>query len=168
MTWFVKAFLKASLAWLALGVTVGLAMAAHPVWTVYRLAHVHMLLLGFVTMMIYGVAYHVIPRFVGFGLHRPALAGAHWWLANVGLSLMVCGFVARVHEPNIGTVVLAIGGLLSALGAYVFVYVVWRTIDGPTRLRAASERAARAVERGTTGGSRTLTVVAMQSGARRG
>ena len=168
MTWFVKAFLKASLSWLALGVTVGVVMAAHPVWTVYRLAHVHMLLLGFVTMMIYGVAYHVIPRFVDFGLHRPALAGAHWWLANLGLALMVGGFVARVLEPNIGTVVLAIGGLLSALGAYVFVYVVWRTIDGPTRLRAASERAARAVERGTTGGSRTLTVVAMQSGARRG
>ena len=71
MTWFVKAFLKSSLAWLALGVTFGVAMAAHPVWTVYRLAHVHMLLLGFVAMMIFGVAYHVIPRFAGFPLHRP-------------------------------------------------------------------------------------------------
>jgi len=167
MTWFVKAFLKSSLAWLALGVSVGVAMAAHPVWTVYRLAHVHMLLLGFVTMMIYGVAYHVIPHFVGFRLHRPALAGAHWWLANVGLGLMVVGFVTRVLVPTMGTVLLATGGALSALGAYVFVYVVWRTIDGPEQLRAASERAARAVERGTTGGSRTLTVVAVQSGARR-
>lgn len=167
MTWFVKAFLKASLAWLALGVTVGVAMAAHPVWTVYRLAHVHMMLLGFVTMMIYGVAYHVIPHFVGFRLHRPGLAGAHWWLANVGLALMVSGFVARVLEPSAGTVILAVGGLLSALGAYLFVYLLWRTIDGPAQLRAASARAARAVERGTTGGSRTLTVVAMQSGARR-
>jgi cbb3-type cytochrome oxidase subunit 1 len=167
MTWFVRAFLKASLAWLALGVTVGVAMAAHPVWTVYRLAHVHMLLLGFVTMMIFGVAYHVIPRFVGFGLHRPALAGVHWWLANVGLALMVGGFVARVVEPATGTVVLAVGGVLSALGAYLFVYVLWRTLDGPVRMRVASERAARAVERAATGGSRSLTVIAMQSGARR-
>jgi len=61
MEWFVRAFLKASLAWLAMGVTLGVAMAAYPPWTVYRLAHVHMVLLGFVTMMIYGVAYHVIP-----------------------------------------------------------------------------------------------------------
>lgn len=167
MTWFVRAFLKSSLAWLALGVTVGVAMAAHPVWTVYRLAHVHMLLLGFVTMMIFGVAYHVIPRFVGFDLHRPALAGVHWWLANVGLALMVGGFVARVLEPTTGTVALAAGGVLSSLGAYLFVYLIWRTIDGPARMRAASERAARAVERGTTGGSRTLTVIAMQSGVRR-
>jgi cbb3-type cytochrome oxidase subunit 1 len=167
MTWFVKAFLKASLAWLALGVTLGVAMAAHPVWTVYRLAHVHMLLLGFVTMMIYGVAYHVIPHFVGFRLHRPALAGVHWWIANVGLVLMASGFVTRVVAPAMGSVILATGGTLSALGAYLFVYVLWRTIDGPQRLRAASERAARAVERGATRGSRTLTVVAMQSGVNR-
>jgi cbb3-type cytochrome oxidase subunit 1 len=167
MTWFAKAFLKASLAWLALGVTLGVAMAAHPVWTVYRLAHVHMLLLGFVTMMIFGVAYHVIPHFVGFPLHRPRLVGAHWWIANVGLLLMVSGFIARVHVTTVATVVLATGGVLSALGAYLFVYVIWRTIDGPDQLRAASERAARAVERSSTRGSRSLTVVAMQSGARR-
>ncbi len=166
MTWFAKAFLKSSLAWLALGVTLGVAMAAHPAWTVYRLAHVHMLLLGFVTMMIYGVAYHVIPHFVGFRLHRPRLAGAHWWIANGGLLLMVAGFVARVRWTAVATVVLATGGTLSALGAYLFVYLIWRTIDGPDQLRAASERAARAVERSSTRGSRTLTVVAMQSGAR--
>jgi cbb3-type cytochrome oxidase subunit 1 len=167
MTWFAKAFLKSSLAWLALGVTLGVAMAAHPVWTVYRLAHMHMLLLGFVTMMIYGVAYHVIPHFFGFRLHRPRLAGAHWWIANAGLLLMVAGFVARVRWTAAATVVLATGGTLSALGAYLFVYVIWRTIDGPDQLRAASARAARAVERSSTGSSRTLTVVAMQSGARR-
>ena len=166
MTWFAKAFLKASLAWLALGVTLGVAMAVRPVWTVYRLAHMHMVLLGFVTMMIFGVAYHVIPRFVGFPLHRPRLAGAHWWIANAGLLLMASGFVARVHLPPVGTVVVALGGALSALGAYLFVFLIWRTIDGPDQLRAASERAARAVERSSTRGSRTLTVVAMQSGAR--
>jgi hypothetical protein len=91
----------------------------------------------------------------------------HWWLANVGLTLMVGGFVARVLQPTTGTVVLATGGVLSSLGAYLFVYVIWRTIEGPARLRAASERAARAVERSTTAGSRSLTVIAMQSGARR-
>ena len=167
MTWFAKAFLKSSLAWLALGVTLGVAMAAHPVWIIYRPAHMHMLLPGFVTMMIFGVAYHVIPRFVGFPLHRPRLAGVHWWIANAGLLLMVCGFAARIHWPTAATPLLATGGVLSALGAYLFVYLIWRTIDGPIQMRAASERAARAVERGNTGGSRTLTVVAMQSGARR-
>ncbi len=51
MDWFVRWFLKASLGWLTLGVTAGVAMAVHPVWTVYRAAHLHMVLLGFVTMV---------------------------------------------------------------------------------------------------------------------
>jgi cbb3-type cytochrome oxidase subunit 1 len=165
MTWFVKAFLKSSLAWLTLGVTFGVVMAAYPAWTVYRLAHVHMLLLGFVAMMIFGVAYHVIPRFAGFQLHRAHLARLHWWIANAGLVLMVGGFIARVHTPLIGTIVVATGGSLSALGAYTFAFLIWRTIDGPAEMRKASERAARAVERGRTRGDRTLTVVALRSGA---
>jgi cbb3-type cytochrome oxidase subunit 1 len=141
MTWFVRAFLKASLSWLALGVSLGVAMAAHPLWTVYRLVHVHMVLLGFVTMMIYGVAYHVIPRFAGFPLHSARAAVAHWWISNAGLALMATGFAIRVHEATAGTIVLATGGTLSAVGAYMFVYVIWRTIDGPASLRAGARRA---------------------------
>jgi cbb3-type cytochrome oxidase subunit 1 len=167
MDWFVKAFLKASLAWLAAGVTLGVAMAARPAWSAYRLVHVHMVLLGFVTMMIYGVAYHVIPRFAGFPLRSRRAALAHWWIANVGLAAMASGFGWRVWQPTAGTWLLGAGGTLSALGAYLFVYVIWRTIDGPSRLHAASERAARAVERSATRGSRTLTVVAVRSGAGR-
>jgi cytochrome c oxidase cbb3-type subunit 1 len=141
MDWFVKAFVKASLAWLALGVTLGVAMAAAPAWVIYRPAHMHMNLLGFVTMMIYGVAYHVIPRFSGFPLHSRRLAGAHWWLSNAGLLLMVTGFALRPSVEALGTPVLVAGGTLSALGAYVFVYGLWRTMDGPARLRRAQERA---------------------------
>lgn len=62
MDWFVKAFLKSSLGWLALGVTLGGAMAIQPAWTVFRPVHERMNLLGFVTMMIYGVAYHSQSR----------------------------------------------------------------------------------------------------------
>jgi cbb3-type cytochrome oxidase subunit 1 len=132
MEWFVKAFLKASLAWLALGVTLGVAMAAHPVWTVYRTAHVHMVLLGFVTMMSYGVAYHVLPRFTGHPLHSRRAAGVHWWLANAGLLLIVCGFAQRATGSTWATTVLAIGGTLAGLGAYTFADVLWRTNDGRT------------------------------------
>lgn len=134
MDWFVKAFLKASLAWLAMGTTLGVAMAAHPVWTVYRPAHMHMLLLGFVTMMIYGVAYHVIPRFSGHALRGRGMAGAQWWMSNLGLAAMVAGFVVRANGIEAGTPILASGGLLATAGAYTFVYVIWRTIDGPSIL----------------------------------
>ncbi|MGK2962220.1 MAG: hypothetical protein ACSLFK_08750 [Gemmatimonadaceae bacterium] len=139
MEWFVKAFVKASLTWLALGVTLGVAMAAHPAWAVYRPAHMHMVLLGFVTMMISGVAYHVIPRFAGFPLHSRRAAAAQWWVSNAGLAIMVAGFFVRPNEFQLGTVILATGGVLAASGAYTFVYNLWRTIDGP-RARIAVNR----------------------------
>ena len=141
MDWFARAFVKASLGWLALGVTLGVAMAVHPPWTVHRPAHVHMNLLGFVTMMIYGVAYHVLPRFTGHPLHSRRLAGWHWWASNVGLALMVAGFAWRAATGTHGGALLAVGGVLGALGAYAFAYGMWRTIDGPAGMRRAAERA---------------------------
>jgi cbb3-type cytochrome oxidase subunit 1 len=136
MEWFVRAFVKASVAWLAAGVTLGVGMAARPAWAVYRPAHVHMVALGFVAMMIYGVAYHVVPRFSGHPLHGRRAAGWHWWVANAGLALVVAGFALRAVGSPAGTPVLAAGGVLSALGAYAFAYVIWRTVDGPAARRA--------------------------------
>lgn len=137
MDWFSKAFLKTSLAWLGLGVTLGVAMAIQPAWIIYRPAHMHMNLLGFVAMMIFGVAYHVIPRFTGNALHSRRLGGWHWWIGNAGLALMVTGFFLAPHVGRAAIPLLATGGLLSALGAYAFIYNAWRTIDG-NPARAAS------------------------------
>ena len=138
MDWFVKAFLKASLAWLAAGVSLGIAMAVHPAWAVYRTAHLHMNLLGFVAMMIFGVAYHVIPRFTGHPLHNRRLAGAQWWLANLGLALFVLGLALLPNTlySTPARVVVGAGGLLSGTAAYLFVYNIWRTIDGPAPRRS--------------------------------
>lgn len=139
---FVTAFLKASLVWLGLGVSAGVAMAIHPPWTVYRPAHLHMNLLGFVAMMIFGVALHVMPRFTGHPLHSRRLAVAQWWLANGGLALFVGGFMLRPHAA-FGTparALLATGGALSAAAAYAFIYNVWRTIDGKGLRHASAHR----------------------------
>jgi len=134
MDWFAKRFVKASLVWLCVAVTFGAAMAIHPAWAIYRTAHMHAALLGFVSMMIFGVAYHVLPRFSGSPLHSKRVAGWHWWTANIGLVAMMVGFVARVTSsiPTvISGIVLAIGGSLSAFGAFAFAWNIWRTIDGP-------------------------------------
>lgn len=136
MEWFSKAFLKASLVWLTLGVLLGLTMAVRPTLVIYRPVHAHLNLVGFVSMMIFGVAYHVIPRFTGHPLHSRPLATAHWWLANAGLLLLVCGLAAQVRAERVAPVLLAVGGTLSAAGMLAFVYNLWRTIDG-RRLEAA-------------------------------
>jgi cbb3-type cytochrome oxidase subunit 1 len=126
---YVSRFLRASLAWLALGTGLGVAMAIQPRWVVYRLAHLHALLLGFVMMMIAGVAYHVIPRITMAALHAPRVARAHVWIANAGLLLLLCGFMTRPHGVRWAPVVLALGGVLSASGAWLFAWNLWRTLD---------------------------------------
>ncbi|HLS47656.1 MAG TPA: hypothetical protein VK012_04010 [Gemmatimonadales bacterium] len=141
MEWFVRGFLRSSLAWLVGGVTLGLCMAVHPAWLVYRPAHMHMNLLGFVTMMIFGVAYHVIPRFTGHALHSRRIAGWQLWVSNAGLALMVAGFIIRVHSRDPGLLLLGAGAAVSALGAYAFVYNLWRTIGpaaGPVAIRRSA------------------------------
>jgi cbb3-type cytochrome oxidase subunit 1 len=150
MDWFARVFIQASLAWLALGVTVGAAMAAYPPWTIYRPIHMHMTLLGFVTMMIFGVGYHVIPRFAGRPLWSKRLAGTHVWVSNVGLAAMCVGFALRVSthvDMTLATSVLGSGGVLSAAGAYLFAFNLWRSIgtraERDARVIAISERAAK-------------------------
>lgn len=138
MDWFAKAFLKSSLGWLVLGVSFGLAMAVDPSLVIYRPAHVHMNLLGFMAMMIAGVAYHVIPRFTGHPLHSRRLAGLHWWVANVGLAVFVAGFIVRPHAFRAGAILLVAGGSLSTLGAYIFAYNLWRTMDGQVVVASAA------------------------------
>ena len=135
MDWSSRAFLKACLAWFGVGTTLGAVMAAWPSTTMYRAAHFHLNLLGFVSMMIFGVAYHVIPRFVGHPLHRPRLAVAHWWIANAGLIVLTLGFVLVTSIGARAFPVRALGGALSAIGAYLFIYNLWRTMDGSPILR---------------------------------
>ncbi len=152
MDWFARRFIRSSLVWLCVGVTLGVAMAVHPAFVVYRPAHLHATLLGFVAMMIFGVAYHVLPRFAGTPLRSRPAAGFHWWVANIGLAGMIIGFVLRVSPrapAPIAIVALGAGGSLSALGAFCFAWNIWTTLGGtpltvvnraapPQRQRASS------------------------------
>ncbi len=131
MELFVKNFVKASVIWLAIGVLFGTAMSIMPTWTVYRAMHAHMMLLGFVTMMINGVGYHVVPRIAGRPLWSPRAAAWHWWLANIGLAVMLAGFWLRASGYPSGTPVLSTGATISACGVFLFVLQVWRTMDPP-------------------------------------
>jgi len=127
---YVIAFIRSSLVWLALGMIIGLWMVFDPRAIVYRPAHMHANLLGFVSMMIFGVAYHVIPRFAGRPLFSPRVARLHVWLANLGLAGMVSGFMLRAWEGGTGAWLLRTGAVVSALGIAFFITNIWRTV-GP-------------------------------------
>jgi cytochrome c oxidase cbb3-type subunit 1 len=131
---FVRYFIRASLVWLGVGVLLGLSMAFFPAQAlVYRPAHVHANLLGFVSMMIFGVAYHIIPRFTGNPLHSRPLAMTHLWTANLGLALLVGGWIVRALAARTGSVLVEAGAALTGVAMAFFIYNLWRTL-GPRRV----------------------------------
>ncbi len=127
---FVRRFIRSALAWFVVGGALGIFLALAPMQAaLIRPAHVHANLLGFVSMMIFGVAYHVLPRFTGVPLHDRRLPAIHLWLANVGLAALVVGWAARAVSAAAGEILVGGGGALSAAGGLLFVYNLWRTLD---------------------------------------
>lgn len=76
--------------------------------------HGHVMLLGFILMMIYGIALHVLPRFSGRPLHSQRMANWQLYLANAGLPLMIAGWLTWTDWP------VFVGGALSYAAIVLF------------------------------------------------
>jgi cbb3-type cytochrome oxidase subunit 1 len=89
--------------------------------------HGHIMLLGFILMMIYGVALHVLPRFSGRALYSERMANWQLYLANLGLPVMIAGWLTMLNW-----LVLA-GGVLVYVGIVLFAVNMGLTVrpDGP-------------------------------------
>jgi len=89
---YTRLFILASLIYLALDGILGLFMALYPGLVGYlQFAHIHVLLAGFMAMMVFGVGYFILPRFSARSLQWPGLVAVHFWVANVSLLLLVVG-----------------------------------------------------------------------------
>jgi len=111
-------FIAAALAYALLGGLVGLVWLADPaLLSGYALrAHAHLMLVGFIGMMIFGVALHVLPRFTGRALFSERMADVQFVLANLGLLGMVSGWLASMPPAvGVGGGVLWLGFLLFAV-----------------------------------------------------
>jgi cytochrome c oxidase cbb3-type subunit 1 len=126
----VRWFIRSSLVWLLLGVSLGFLLALFPArLALLRPAHLHMNLLGFMSMMIFGVAYHILPRFTGVPVRSQRLMGINLLLSNLGLGVLVLGWAIRPLAPGApipaAPALLAVGGVFAAAGAVSFVVNVW-------------------------------------------
>lgn len=82
----------AALASFLAGNTLGLGMGAGWIGPQWRPAHAHVQSLGFVGLMIMGVAYHALPRFRGVPFRRPRAALLQVSITIAGLVGMVAGW----------------------------------------------------------------------------
>ncbi len=86
---YMKFFVLMSVIYFVVGSFLGLLMAMNVYTAATKFAHVHLNLLGFMSMMIFGVGYFILPRFNARSLRWPRLVPVHFWLANVSLVSMV-------------------------------------------------------------------------------
>ncbi len=81
-----RLFIKASLIYALIGAVLGMAMAIDPSLSgKIRFVHIHLNLLGFMTMFVAGVAFHVLPRFNARPVPWPAGVKYQFYLQNTGL-----------------------------------------------------------------------------------
>jgi len=107
---YTKGFVVAALGYFFLAAVLGIWMGSADAAPWVRFAHVHFNLLGFMTMMIYGIGYFILPRFNGRTLRFPSWVPVHFYLANIGL----IGMVATSPErPSTGFTLFAVLSVVS-------------------------------------------------------
>ncbi|MFQ5354399.1 MAG: cbb3-type cytochrome c oxidase subunit I [Thermodesulfobacteriota bacterium] len=154
------AFIKAAMIYFVLAMLLGIHMsrtgAAYPSMPV----HVHFNLLGWMSMMIYGVAYHILPRFSGQALWSDKLSLWHFYLANIGLIGMTLGWFV-IGRSGGGGAVLYIFSLVEGLSIIFFALNMFKTVKAappppprqpvrpkpPVKAAPAPEAEARAAEK---------------------
>src|SRR5512145_2912467 len=99
METFVRRFIIMSIVYLGVAALVGIVMLGSEKAMALRFVHSHLMLLGWVSMMIYGVGYHILPRFMGRPLYSTKMGDAQFWLANIGLVFMLVSYTLNVYSP---------------------------------------------------------------------
>ncbi len=128
-------YIKTSLVYLVLALVAGLILAGQSVWNVPPPAfslfptYLHLLVEGWVTMLIIGVAFWMFPKYL------PDLPRGNETLAWAGYLLLNAGLVLRtIAEPVNGVILspgslwgilLAFAALLQWLGGMAFVANIW-------------------------------------------
>ncbi len=120
--WFIRCAIVYFLLAILLGLYMSTAGAVYP----WMPVHVHFNLLGWMSMMIYGVAYHILPRFSGRQLYSDRLSVAQLWLANIGLIGMAAGWIIRSSSGT--SMVLLAFSLVEALSIVFFAVNMLKTI----------------------------------------
>lgn len=124
-----RRYIRVAFAYLVAGLSLGAAMLAFGNDN-FQFIHTHMLLVGFVLFLIYGIGYKLIPTMF-FGLPRIASIGwaeVQFWVANAGLAGMLAGALFPVGYGL--DRIAVVFGLLEAAAGVLFVVVIGRTMKG--------------------------------------
>jgi cbb3-type cytochrome oxidase subunit 1 len=136
----IRRYIKTSFAFLIAGLILGgyltvgqFLLGAYPPRLVMT-AHVHLLLVGFMLMLVMGVATWMFPRPAkDDARYRPELAEAVYWVMTLATVLRAAAELgAGWSGAPFLRVLVALGGLGQLLGAALFVVNMWTRVRMPT------------------------------------
>jgi cytochrome c oxidase cbb3-type subunit 1 len=126
---YAKAFVKASLIYLGTGTIMGVWLVFSPDirFTITRV-HVHILLLGFMAMMIYGVGYHILPRFMGKPVYSHRLGNIQVWLANITLIGLSLSWILEVSHGGVWHNFAILFGIGQTVSVFLYIINLWMSM----------------------------------------
>ena len=139
MTSLVRRYIKTSFVFLLSGLFLGGWIVAAEFLVgrypprLFITAHVHLLLVGFMLMMVMGVATWMFPRPAKDDTrYRPGLAETVYWVMTVATAVRAAAelWAGLAPAPSLHLAIAA-GGLAQLLGTLLFVVNMWRRVRMP-------------------------------------
>jgi len=117
-----RLFIQTALIYLLIGVIVGVAIGTNPMLAArLRFAHIHLNLLGFMIMIIAGVAYHVLPRFTARAIPWAVGIKYHFYLQNIGLLGMLGTKLTDNTMMASGKTIFMLFSVVTASGLFIMI-----------------------------------------------
>jgi hypothetical protein len=138
MTPLIRLYVKTSFVFLLLGlalggyITIEVNLIGRGVPWPLITAHVHLLLVGFMFMLIFGVATWMFPRPArDDARYRPWLAWLVYWLLTASTVVRTVGELGAAAAGTRGSSMAALGGLGQVAATIVFVVNMWARVRMP-------------------------------------
>lgn len=115
-------FIKLSVIYLIVGISIGMFMGANHNFTL-RPVHAHINLIGFVTLALSGLLYSLFPT-----LGASKLSRVHFWMMNLSLPFMMLGLAGILlgYQQFLPVMIVAefvLAGSVLAFAANVFLHL---------------------------------------------
>jgi len=131
-----RLYIKTGLLYFVIALLMALALAAQPVFNLpagiaaLRPVYLHLLMVGWVTQLIFGVVYWMFPKYSKEQPRRSEKLA--WWvfgLLNAGLILRAVGEPLATLRPDMNAGwLLAISALLQLAAGWGFVFNTWSRV----------------------------------------
>jgi len=126
---FVRNFIIMSIVYLGVATAIGLFMLYDQKLMTLKFVHSHLMLLGWVSMMIYGVGYHILPKFKGRQLYSNKMGEFQFWLANLGMVGMLVFYTLNILAPSgLYKSIMLASGFAEVISIFLFFFNMLMTL----------------------------------------